>query len=81
MCIGVFSRDVGRQRVASFESIADCGFRLPDCGVSPCVWRIPISVAPSMLLGFTLVPRTFAECCACCWLLSYDRYGKPSIHE
>ena len=43
-------------------SIADREFRLPEFEGCPHVLVDSRKFTPSVLLGFTLVPRTFAEC-------------------
>ena len=47
------------------------------CGVYHFI-LVPVSVACSRMLGFTLLPRTFAGY-ACCRLLKYVSYGETSI--
>ena len=69
-----------------FRLVARCVFFGPDadyffgssgCGVYHFI-LVPVSVACSGVLGFTLLPRTFAGY-ACCRLLKYVSYGETSI--
>ena len=45
---------------------AFCALRL--LGIGYC----PVSFAPGLILGFTLLPRIFAEWCVCGRFLNYD---------
>ena len=50
-------------------------YRVVGCAI---LILVPMSVSHIMMLGFTLLPRTFAGY-ACCRLLKYVSYGETSI--
>ena len=65
-CVGVcLVMSVG-SALRLLGSIADRGFRLPQFVGCPHMLVDSRKFTPSVLLGFTLVPRTFAEC-LCLW--------------
>ena len=82
VCIGVFSRDVGWQRVASFLFFLDCRL-CSDCrivGVYPVLW-VPVSATLNVMLGFTFVAMSLLRNMSVFDCLKYDGYGNSRIPE